>query len=104
VDGLQCLTHALRLGRSCTVVEFRRLRCRIGSTARFHALCCLPASRTARNFTLNFLGTLARLPLGPDIIRLPGPYGARIHNYDSTFLGITFPTTVGLAHVGILTP
>ena len=54
----------------------------------------LPA-KAARDFALGFMGTLARLPGGPAVIDLlghmrPDPRLAQ------NFLGITFPTPVGL--------
>jgi hypothetical protein len=51
--------------------------------------------RTARNFTLRFLGTLARLPLGPGVIDFLG-HMAPPRQLRQTFLDINFPSTVGL--------
>lgn len=49
----------------------------------------------ARNFTLGFLGRLARLPLGPAVIDFLGHMRADPRLRQS-FLGIDFPTAVGL--------
>ncbi len=49
----------------------------------------------ARNFTLGFLGRLARLPFGPAVIDFLGHMRADPRLRQS-FLGIDFPTTVGL--------
>jgi dihydroorotate dehydrogenase len=58
------------------------------------ALFRLPAAR-ARDFTLGFLGGLARLPLGPAVIDFLGHMRADPRLAES-FLGIGFPAAVGL--------
>jgi dihydroorotate dehydrogenase len=54
----------------------------------------LPA-RTARDLALGFMGTLARLPLGPAVIDFMGHMRAD-PRLGRSFRGISFPTPVGL--------
>src|SRR5262249_42543449 len=54
----------------------------------------LPA-RTARNFTLGFMGKLARWPLGPALIDFLG-HMRPDPRLQRSFLDVRFPTAVGL--------
>jgi hypothetical protein len=57
-------------------------------------LFSLPASR-ARDLALGFMGTLSRLPLGPNVIDFLGHMRADPRLRES-FLDITFPTSIGI--------